>query len=81
MTASEALARYVDDGDAEAFRVLVHQYQRLEWCANGTLQLQCLAHEQIGCGQWTQCDEDVPVVKDEGKVGLCWIWEIRGSLG
>ncbi|PSN75050.1 hypothetical protein BS50DRAFT_671310 [Corynespora cassiicola Philippines] len=47
-----------------------HQYQRLEWCVNGTLQLQRLAHEQIGCGQWMQCDEDVPVVKDGGSLAL-----------
>lgn len=37
------------------------QYGRLEWCLNGTLQLQRLAHEELGPGTWTDCDTEVPI--------------------
>ncbi|KAK7525364.1 uncharacterized protein IWZ02DRAFT_233114 [Phyllosticta citriasiana] len=36
-------------------------YARLEWCANGTLQLQRLAHEALGAGTWSDAAEAVPV--------------------
>ncbi|KAB2576207.1 hypothetical protein DBV05_g5244 [Lasiodiplodia theobromae] len=41
-------------------------YSRLEWCTNETLQLQRLAHEELGMGKWEGCDEDVPV-KEKGE--------------
>lgn len=37
-------------------------YHRLEWATNGTLQLQRLAHEQLGLGTWTGAATEVPVV-------------------
>jgi hypothetical protein len=40
------------------------QYERLEWCLNGTMQLQRLAHEQRGFGTWHDCDEVIPVEKE-----------------
>ncbi|KAF4543286.1 Cytochrome p450 protein [Lasiodiplodia theobromae] len=39
------------------------EYQRLEWCANETLQLQRLAHEGIGFGTWSHAIDVVPVTK------------------
>lgn len=43
-----------------------HQYQRVEWCANGTLQLQRLAHEAAGYGPWKKCDEEIPLLAETG---------------
>ncbi|KAK0637539.1 hypothetical protein DIS24_g10716 [Lasiodiplodia hormozganensis] len=37
-------------------------YHRLEWATNGTLQLQRLAHEELGLGTWTGAAKEVPVV-------------------
>ncbi|KAI9779283.1 MAG: hypothetical protein M1816_003623 [Peltula sp. TS41687] len=36
-------------------------YQRLEWVTNDTLQLQRLAHEELGFGTWSRTAEDHPV--------------------
>lgn len=38
------------------------QYSRLEWNTNGTLQLQRIAYEELGIGDWAGCDERVPFV-------------------
>lgn len=38
-------------------------YARLEWGTNETLQLQRLAHEELGVGTWEGCAGDVPVTK------------------
>ncbi|KAI3329978.1 hypothetical protein F4824DRAFT_516016 [Ustulina deusta] len=35
-------------------------HSRLEWVSNGTLQLQRLAHEELGFGEWTGGDGTVP---------------------
>ncbi|KAI1762725.1 hypothetical protein GGR53DRAFT_532247 [Hypoxylon sp. FL1150] len=37
------------------------EYSHLEWTANGTLQLQRLAHEGQGLQDWAKCDEEVPI--------------------
>ncbi|KAF4541466.1 Cytochrome p450 protein [Lasiodiplodia theobromae] len=41
-------------------------YHRLEWATNGTLQLQRLAHEELGLGTWTGAAADVPIVVASG---------------
>jgi hypothetical protein len=42
-------------------------YRRLEWSANGTLQLQRLAHEELGYGgAWAGADAFVPVTRPAG---------------
>jgi hypothetical protein len=33
----------------------------LEWCVNETLQLQRLAHEELGCGTWSNAAGSVPI--------------------
>lgn len=38
-------------------------YSRLEWSANGTLQLQRLAHEERRMGTWDRCATDVPITR------------------
>lgn len=40
-------------------------YSRLEWATNETLQLQRLAHEELGFGSWKGCAQYVPVTKDD----------------
>lgn len=44
-------------------RANLSNYSRLEWTTNGTLQLQRLAHEELGFGTWTRTAEDCPVTK------------------
>ncbi|KAF4536316.1 Cytochrome p450 protein [Lasiodiplodia theobromae] len=38
-------------------------YARLEWCANDTLHLQRLAHEELGLGTWKACDQEIPTTE------------------
>lgn len=39
------------------------KYSYKEWCTNETLQLQRLAHEELGVGTWIDTGERVPVTK------------------
>lgn len=39
------------------------QYAHLEWTTNTVLQLQRLAHEELGVGTWSQCADDIPDTK------------------
>ena len=41
-----------------------NKYARLEWESNGVLQLQRLAHEELGFGEWRNCDKEVPIPRD-----------------
>ncbi|KAI1359055.1 hypothetical protein F5Y08DRAFT_350059 [Xylaria arbuscula] len=36
-------------------------HRRLEWITNGTLQLQRLVHEELGIGEWEDCDDTIPI--------------------
>ncbi|KAI0813452.1 hypothetical protein GGR55DRAFT_703439 [Xylaria sp. FL0064] len=47
------------------FRTFAH----LEWSANATLQLQRLAHEQLGFGTWSKGTEDIPVTEAGNLLG------------
>lgn len=38
-------------------------YGAIEWSQTGMLQLQRLAHEEAGYGEWSKCDQDVPVTE------------------
>jgi hypothetical protein len=49
----EPLAGWVDEWLGNG------RYKRLEWATNDTLQLQRLAHEELGCGTWV--GEDFPL--------------------
>ncbi|KAK8088380.1 hypothetical protein PG997_003341 [Apiospora hydei] len=44
-------------------RCRLDPYSRLEWNTNHTLQLQRLAHEGLGLGEWTDCDKAIPVMR------------------
>lgn len=39
------------------------QHEHLEWTANSTLQLQRLAHQEVGSGTWSGCTKTVPTTK------------------
>ena len=41
-----------------------HDYSRLEWKANATLQLHRIAHEEISSGTWSRTTEAVPVTAE-----------------
>ncbi|KAI8947772.1 hypothetical protein F4801DRAFT_605164 [Xylaria longipes] len=45
------------------------KYQHLEWTTNATLQLQRLAHEEVGFGTWSSCTETVPNTKANELLG------------
>ncbi|KAB2575171.1 hypothetical protein DBV05_g6104 [Lasiodiplodia theobromae] len=48
-------------------------YARLEWCTNETLQLQRLAHEELGVGTWSHALDAVPrTAKGEVLAVLDW---------
>ncbi|KAF2670197.1 hypothetical protein BT63DRAFT_231540 [Microthyrium microscopicum] len=38
-------------------------YERMEWTTNGTLQLQRLAHEELGLGTWTRTVNEYPITE------------------
>ena len=38
-------------------------YRRVEWCINQTLQLQRLAHEEIGFGTWSRTSKQNPITR------------------
>lgn len=39
------------------------RYAHLEWVSNSTLQLQRLAHEELGIGTWSDCSKEIPITK------------------
>ncbi|KAF2004093.1 hypothetical protein P154DRAFT_572543 [Amniculicola lignicola CBS 123094] len=45
-------------------------YKQLEWETNSTLQLQRLAHESLGFGDWSHPTDVVPVTKKGGDIGI-----------
>jgi hypothetical protein len=45
------------------------QYGHLEWTTNATLQLQRLAHEEIGLGSWSGGTDAIPVTKARTMLG------------
>jgi hypothetical protein len=38
-------------------------YSLVEWNTNGILQLQRLAYEELGLGQWDGCGDEIPYTK------------------
>ncbi len=50
-------------------------YQRLEWTTNETLQLQRLAHEELGCGTWSRTAGDHPVTAPHEQLAVLDISE------
>ncbi|KAI1260476.1 hypothetical protein F5Y18DRAFT_441828, partial [Xylariaceae sp. FL1019] len=46
------------------------QFRHLEWTTNATMQLQRLAHEAIGEGEWCKATEDVPTTRENQLLGL-----------
>ncbi|KAL9112017.1 MAG: hypothetical protein Q9227_003637 [Pyrenula ochraceoflavens] len=45
-------------------------FQRLEWISNETLQLQRMAHEELGCGTWIGTERIVPVTEKDETLAL-----------
>lgn len=45
-------------------------YGRLEWSTNEFLQLQRLAHEELGIGEWEGCTSDVPTTKGKDRLAV-----------
>ncbi|KAH9879753.1 hypothetical protein J1614_001776 [Plenodomus biglobosus] len=58
------LLRYTRLGSAK----LVYSYA--EWQAGSTLQLQRLAHENLGLGAWTRTDEAIPITEPGDILGV-----------
>lgn len=55
------------------------QYGYAEWQANSTLQLQRLAHENLGLGTWSKTNEAVPVTEPGDTLGVLDISDIQHS--
>ncbi|KAH8896526.1 hypothetical protein GQ53DRAFT_819611 [Thozetella sp. PMI_491] len=51
-------------------RFKTHAYSRLEWYSTGTLQLQRLAHEELGIGTWSACDSLIPIMHQDTILGV-----------
>lgn len=45
-------------------------YRRLEWVTNETLQLQRMAHEELGLGSWTRAASGIPVTASNECLGV-----------
>ncbi|KAI1733797.1 hypothetical protein F4680DRAFT_471702 [Xylaria scruposa] len=45
------------------------EYENLEWISNETLQLQRLAYEESGQGDWSKCLDSIPVMIDDQELG------------
>lgn len=45
-------------------------YSHAEWQAGSTLQLQRLAHENLGLGTWTRTDEAIPITEPGDTLGV-----------
>jgi hypothetical protein len=52
------------------FRSAKLMYSHAEWQAGSTLQLQRLAHENLGLGTWTRADEAIPVTEPGDTLGV-----------
>ncbi|ENI08048.1 hypothetical protein COCC4DRAFT_20941 [Bipolaris maydis ATCC 48331] len=52
-------------------------YSYCEWQAGSTLQLQRLAHENLGLGTWTRTDEAIPVTEPGDTLGVLEITDSK----
>ncbi|KAF2142305.1 uncharacterized protein K452DRAFT_297623 [Aplosporella prunicola CBS 121167] len=55
-------------------------YAHLEWGVNETLQLQRLAHEGVGLGQWKKCGDMVPITEMGDMIGVLDVseaWHVK----
>ncbi|KAK3683339.1 hypothetical protein B0T22DRAFT_245517 [Podospora appendiculata] len=55
-------------------------YTRMEWFATGALQMQRMAHEELGVGVWSQCDELVPVSRGNTILAGLDVSDVRHPL-
>ncbi|KAI0550033.1 hypothetical protein F4679DRAFT_226114 [Xylaria curta] len=56
------------------------QHAYLEWNTNATLQLQRLAHEELGIGTWSKCVEAVPATMPGETLGLLDISDLTHPI-
>ncbi|KAF2735178.1 hypothetical protein EJ04DRAFT_511890 [Polyplosphaeria fusca] len=53
------------------------RYARVEWQVGTTLQLQRMAHENLGLGTWTNTDEGVPVTELGDRIGMLDVRDVK----
>jgi hypothetical protein len=58
-----------DESFSEDKKVPHPLYGAVEWSQTTTLQLQRLAHEEAGYGEWSKCNADVPVTQPGQLIG------------
>ncbi|KAL9615737.1 MAG: hypothetical protein Q9160_009298 [Pyrenula sp. 1 TL-2023] len=69
--ALEPVSRFIQQ------RFNMNPYQRLEWATNEALQLQRMAHEELGAGIWTGAAETIPLTEKDDKLATLDISEER----
>lgn len=55
----------------------IRLYERLEWVTNGSLQLQRMAHEELGAGTWSGTAETVPTTSRDEPLAILDISDQR----
>jgi hypothetical protein len=55
-------------------------HKQYEWNATSTLQLQRLAHEGIGCGEWSRTANETPVTLLGQELGILHLTEKNGKI-
>jgi hypothetical protein len=51
-------------------RLKRNSYARLEWAVNNAMQLQRLAHEELGLGHWSRGAESIPMTDADVELGV-----------
>ncbi|KAF4545925.1 Cytochrome p450 protein [Lasiodiplodia theobromae] len=54
-----------------------HAYATLEWTMNDTLQVQRMAHEELGMGRWMNCDRDVPITEGRDRLAVLDLEDLK----
>lgn len=74
----KALAR--DEGDGQDEKITHPLYGAIEWSQTNMLQLQRLAHEEAGYGEWSKCGGDVPVTEKGQMIAGLYLSNVEHPL-
>lgn len=69
-----------DEVDMHDEKIMHPLYGAIEWSQTSMLQLQRLAHEEAGYGEWSKCDGDVPVTEPGQMIAALHLGSIEHPL-